>query len=295
MRIFKYFIPICSLVLVIISCEKDVNLLDENTKSVSLDSENSANIKVIDVFAGNTPVLPTAPSSLYTGPQVFIYANGAKLNGSALGYINGTQYTSLTTPTVPTAQGQPFPISSVYANIPFGNIRFDIVNARLNLAVVPNVPAPIKGDTLLTFNATLEKGKFYSFYMGDTVPNVRVTVKEDNLTLPEYQTYKIRLANFLMNNPTDIITLYSRRQQAEIITGITHKNVSDWVQLPLPVLSDTLEIRQTGSPLTYITVQAVGVITPGFAPVGLRMYTVIARGKSNVVGKAPSASIIINR
>lgn len=305
MRIFKYFIPICSVLLLIASCKKAINLLDENYKSVYLDSTNSANIKVIDIFAGNSPVLPTAPSSLYTGPQVFIYANGAKLNGTPLGYINGTQYNTLTAPTTqtpipsgptfPSAQGQPFPISNVYANVASGNIRFDLVSARLNLAVVPNVPAPIAGDTLLTFNTTLDKGKYYSFYIGDTVPNVRVTVKEDNLTLPDYQTYKIRLANFLMNNPTNVITLYSRRQQAEIITGVTHKNVSDFVQLPLTVISDTLEIRQTGSPVTYITVQSVGVITAAFAPVGQRMYTVIARGKTNVVGKAPSASIIINR
>ena len=126
------------LVISISSCIKDdVNLIDENNKWVYLDSSNSANIKVIQVFAGNTPLLPTAPS-IYTGPQVFIYANGAKLNGTALGYINGTTYTGAST--TPSALGSPWPITNVYANIPAGATRFDIINARMNLSVVPNIP-----------------------------------------------------------------------------------------------------------------------------------------------------------
>lgn len=273
------------LVISISSCIKDdVNLIDENNKWVYLDSSNSANIKVIQVFAGNTPLLPTAPS-IYTGPQVFIYANGAKLNGTALGYINGTTYTGAST--TPSALGSPWPITNVYANIPAGATRFDIINARMNLSVVPNIPGFIAGDTLATFNATLDKGKYYSLYIGDTVPTIRVTVKEDNFPLPDYQTYKIRVANFLMN-PLDTITLFSTRQNAEIISDITHKDVSNWVQLPLPVISDTLIFRKKGTTASYIQIN-------GFSPVGLRMYTVLARGKTTVTAKAPSASIITNR
>jgi Domain of unknown function (DUF4397) len=250
------------------SCDKGPNLIDENNKWVYLDSANSANVKFIQVFAGNTPKLPTAPNDS-TGPQVFIYANGQKLNGTALGY------------------GGVWPTTNVYSNIPPGSTRFDIINGRMNLSLVPNVPSFIAGDTLATFTATVDKGKYYSFYITDTVPTVRVTVKEDNLIVPDYQTYKIRVANFLMN-PLDTLTLFSVRQNAEIISDITHKNVSNWVQLPLPVISDTLVFRKKGTTAAY-------VVFNGFSPTGLRMYTFIGRGKTGVPAKRPATALITNR
>lgn len=249
-------------------CDKDVNLIDENNKWVYLDSSNSANIKIIQAFAGNTPQVPTAPNST-TGPQVFIYVNGQKLNGTVLSY------------------GGVFPVTNVYSTIPAGTTRFDIMNGRMNLNVVPNIPAYLAGDTLATFTATLNKGKYYSIYIGDTVPTVRATIKEDLFPVPDYQTYKIRVANFLMN-PLDTITLFSSRQNAEIISNITHKNVSDWVQLPLPVISDTLIFRKKGTTTAYIQFNT-------FSPVGLRMYTLMARGKTGVTNKAPATQLITNR
>lgn len=228
------------------------DLLAENEKWEFLDSTNNANIRVVHCFAGNTPQIPTAPN-LTTGPQVFVYANGKKLNGNALSY------------------GGQWPSPNVYAGIPSGTVEFRIVNARMNLGVVPNIPAPIAGDTLYTFSQQLEQGKNYSLFMGDTVPYIRFVVKEDVLTTPEYQTYKIRLAHMIMN-PTDTLSLYSRRQGAELISNITHKQISDWVQVPIPVISDTLEIRKKGSVATYIT---VGGTAPTFSPAGLRFYTVV--------------------
>lgn len=253
----------------IYGCDKNANLIDENNKWVLLDSTNSANVKFIQLFAGNTPQIPTAANAT-TGPQVFIYANGAKLNGLSLGY------------------GSVWPTTSIYGNIPSGSTVFHVINGRMDLSVVPNIPKFNAGDTLATFTATLDKGKYYSFYIGDTVPTVRVTVKEDNLIIPQPQTYKIRIANFSMNNnPTDTFTLFSARQGAEIITDITHKNVSDWVQLPVPILNDTLILRKKGSIVTYV----FGVL----APTAQRMYTIIGRGKTGVTAKLPSTTIITNR
>ncbi|MFN8251821.1 MAG: DUF4397 domain-containing protein [Ferruginibacter sp.] len=250
------------------SCDKNANLLDENNKWVYVDSANAANIKIVQVFAGNTPQVPTAPN-LTTGPQVFVYANGAKLNGTSLSY------------------GGAWPTPNVYATIPAGSTKFDVINGRMDLTVVPNVPKFIAGDTLNSLTVNLAKGKYYTLYIGDTVPSVQVTLKEDNLVTPDYQMYKIRVANLLMN-PTDTLTLYSTRQNAEVISNITHKNVSDWVQLPLPILSDTLVFRKKGTTTSYVQVN-------GFVPVGQRMYTMIGRGKTGVTGKTPVASIIINR
>ena len=173
------------------------------------------------------------------------------------------------------------------ATIPSGSTRFDFINGRLNLTVVPNVPAFIAGDTLATFTANLDKGKYYSLYIGDSFPTVRVTIKEDILIAPAFQTYKLRMANFVMN-PLDTFSLFSLRQNAEIIANITHKMVSDWVQLPLPIISDTLLIRKKGTTVTSVQIN-------GFSPTGQRMYTILARGKTGVIGKALGANIITNR
>ncbi len=271
MKIIKLVSLIIGISLVgIYSCKKSSNLIDDNNKWVYLDTVNNSNIKIVQVFAGNTPQIPTAPNAT-TGPQVFIYANGQKLNGLSLGY------------------GSVWPNTNVYGNIPSGTVKFDIINARMDLTVVPNIPKFIAGDTLSSFTATLDKGKFYSMYIGDTVPNVRVTIKEDILTIPDPLTYKIRIANFSMNNnPTDTFNLFSVRQNAEIITDISHKNVSDWVQIPIPILNDTLVFRKKGTVLPILTVS----IPPNAAQ---RMITIVARGKTGVIGKLPSFTAYLNR
>lgn len=254
--------------LFIISCEKKDNIA-ENNKWIYVDSVNNTNVRAIHCFAGNTPQLPTA--TLNTGPQIFVYANGAKLNGNALSY------------------GGQWPSPSVYASIPqTGNVRFDIVMARLNFSAVPLLPAPIAGDTLLTVNANLTKGKFYSLYFGDTVGGpYRLQVVEDQLDLPQYQQYKIRLANWSMN-PLDTLDVFSVRQQTNILTDVTHKQVSNWVEYPLPPISDTLYVRRKGT-----TVNITSVL--GFVPAGLRMYTLVMRGKTGVTSKGASTGLLINR
>ncbi|MBC7850128.1 MAG: DUF4397 domain-containing protein [Chitinophagaceae bacterium] len=272
MKFVKSILFICCCGIIAASCTRG-NLLDENIQWQQVDPGKAANIKLIQNFAGNTPQLPTA-ANLTTGPQLFLYANGKKVTGNAVGYAGI------------------FPATTVYASIePGTNIRFDLIMARMNLTVVPNVPAFNGGDTLATFNQTLEAGKFYSFMVGDTVPTIRVTVIEDDLTAPAYQTYKIRLANWVMN-PGDTLSLYSRREKKEIIQDVAHKKASDWVQLPLPIISDTLELRKKGSQTIYVT---VGGTAPTFTPTGMRMYTVVARGKTGVTAKIPSASIFTNR
>jgi len=89
-------------------------------------------------------------------------------------------------------------------------------------------------------------------------------------------------------NLGDTINVYSRREGREIIQNITHKQISDWIELPLPVISDTIELRKKGTTAAYISVLT-------FSPAGMRMYTILSRGKTGLTGKLPTASIITNR
>jgi hypothetical protein len=262
------FITTITLSAILLSCNKEkTDLIAENNKWVYVDSTKSANVRIIHCMAANAPSLPTASAT--AGPQVFVYANGQKLNGNALSYF-----------------GQ-WPSPNVYALIPSGtNVRFDIVMARLNLAVVPNVPAPVAGDTLFSFNGSLSNGKFYSLYLGDSAASFRGQLVEDVLTLPEYQKYKIRLVNYTMN-PLDTFVVYSRKQGVNIIQDVTHKQISNWSEFDLPITVDTLDLRRKNS--------TVNITTFPFLPTGLRMYSLIARGKNLLTGKLTASSIVTNR
>jgi hypothetical protein len=95
------------------------------------------------------------------------------------------------------------------------------------------------------------------------------------------------MANWLMNLG-DTISVFSRRENREIIQNISHKQISDWIELPLPVISDTIELRKKGTTTAYISIQ-------GFVPAGMRMYTILTRGKTGLTGKLPAGTIITNR
>ncbi len=269
----KRLIIICSAIALItasiIGCKKEDNIA-KNNKFIYADSVENGNFRVIHCFAGNTPQLPTASAN--TGPQVFIYANGMKLNGNALSY------------------GGQWPSPSVYANVPAtGNVRFDVVMARLNFASVPVIPSPIAGDTLLTVNANITKGKFYSLYFGDSVGGpYKLEVREDVLAVPAYQKYKIRLANWSMNQ-SDTFDVFSRRENAVIINNVSIKQISNWIELPLPIIADTIDIRRKNTTTIFATSNG------SFIPVGLRMYTLMVRGKTGVTGKGASVGVLINR
>jgi hypothetical protein len=274
MRIIRILLlPFFASLFIHSACNKEDGIA-ANYKFEFVDSLDVGFVRLVHCFAGNTPQLPTVTN---TGPQVFFYANGNKMNGNVLSYAGN------------------WPSPSVYANMKTGNnIRFDVVMGRLNLNVVPNVPAPAAGDTLLTFNQTIQKGKFYTFYIGDTTgAPLRVIVREDQLPEPEEGRFKIRLANFTMN-ATDTLVLYSRVFRANMSFLAAHKEVTDWVEFPMPpVLNDTIEIRRknTVTPLYY----AGGAAPTAFTPIGKRMYTVVCRGKTGVTAKGPSASVVTNR
>ncbi len=268
---YQLLFVLCALATTFLGCDKDgEDLIDQNNKWEYLDSSKVSFVKFYQVFAGNSPTLPTAASAT-TGPQMLIYANGQKITGNSVGY------------------GGIFPATNVYAAIPAGNTRFDIINGRLDLTVVPNIPKSIAGDTLASFNTTLVAGKNYSLFIGDTVPTVRVTLKEDKFTTPDVGTYKLRVANMYMNTvpTTDTVSLWSVRQNGFVISNVSHKEISDWVQLPVPIINDTIYFVRKGSGTPYVT----GI---AFLPTTLRSYTVMGRGKANVTGKTNAITFITN-
>lgn len=252
------------------SCTKK-DLISENDKWEYTDDHNVGYVKVLHNYSGKTPALPSA-----TSPAIFVYANGAKLNGTSLGYVGV------------------WPTTAVYAEIKAGANTFLGVLARMNTTVTPNVPAPVAGDTIINFNFNVEKGKYYSVYLVDTAPTMRALIKEENFTVPAVGKYKIRLAN-LTSNPLDSLILYSRNARANLISNITHKQISDFIELPLNTINDTLEIRRPGGTTFMYYVNSQTAPQP-FFPVSQRIYTVVARGRTaSTPNNTPSANLVTNR
>ncbi len=250
---------------VLMGCSKKKDLIDENNKWQFTDPANAAYLRIIHSHAANTPTLTGT-----TGPQVFVYLNSQKLNGTSLSYAGA------------------WPATSVYAAVPAGLKTYEFVMARMSTAT-PSVPVPIAGDTVARayFNSTA--GKYYSMYLVDTFPALTTLITEDALVVPANGNYSIRLVNTTAN-VTDTLSLFSRLSQTNIISNITHKKTSSFVELPIPIISDTLEVRKKG---TTVAAYYVGSQTApqSFSPIGKRIYTVVARGKNGLTGKTPSASL----
>jgi hypothetical protein len=273
MKLVKiYFLFFIAAVCFMHSCDKK-DLIAENDKWIFADTSDVGYVRLIHSHAAVAPQIPTAAAN--TGPQVFVYANGQKLNGNALSY------------------GGNWPSPNVYATIPTGNVNFTVVMARLNTLVTPNVPAPIAGDTILKYTQAIEKGKSYSMILVDTFPAMKAFTKEDDLTLPALDKYRIRLINTTAN-PLDTVSLYSRNLKQFIITDIKHKETSKIVELNVPTINDTLEVRK---PNGTVALYFVGSQTApqAFAPISQRIYTVVCRGKTGLTTKTPSASLVVNR
>lgn len=263
--------------ILLLSCNKnDKDLILENKDWVFLDAGKFAFVRFFDAYAAQSPQLPGVATN--TGPQVFMYGNGVKLNHSNLGY------------------GAAWPATSVYGAIQAGPTTFHIVMARLNTAT-PQQPAPNPGDTLHTFNYTTTAGRYYSMFITDTT-TMRSVVFDDAPIFPPEGKYRIRFINMTMN-PLDTLNLYSRLEGRNIIVNIRHKQNSDFLERTVPAISDTLEVRKGGATVaTYF----VGSRTApqSFSPVSKRIYTVVAYGKdglgsgTTIANKTPIATLITN-
>ncbi len=259
------------LVMLTYSCKK-VDLIADNRKWEFPDEGDFANVRIFHNYSGKTPILP-----LGTGPVVFMYTNGKKLNGNGLSYAGN------------------WPSPNDYATLPTGVNNFNAVLARLS-TTVPQVPLPIAGDTVMSFTETLVKGKHYSLFLVDTAPTMRHVLVNDDLTVPAIGKYKIRLANFINNTVPDTLSLYSRLSASNIVTGIKQREVSPFFEMPTSTLNDTLELRKNN--VTMATYFVGGSTAQSFFPVSQRIYTVVCRGRAGVAtspNNLPSAGVLTNR
>ncbi len=262
-KIITLIIPVLFLVT---ACEKKASYTAE------FDYNNTANnafVKFVNAYAYATPVFAGQTSA-----SIQLTYNGTQFNGTPIGL------------------GGAFPGNPNYAAVPRETSPQNMI-VRLGLGIPP---AAVQDSVLFTFQPNLTLGKYYTYFFCDSISNLskRILVTEDDVREPGgINLYRIRFVNLLPNMPTATPTLelFSFRARAVIFTGIPSRGVTPFIEVPVQGLniSDTLQIRYTGTTTALATLNGLGVA-------GQASITVFARGfVGGVSPRAPVLSSYRNR
>jgi Domain of unknown function (DUF4397) len=215
----------------------------------------NANIRFIHAYTSLTPsaAVPAA------GPVVDFFVNNEKISG--IGSTTGT--------VAAIAYGGVFPLpAGQYASVVPGEVPIK--------AAVYRAPGstPQATDVIANGKFNLEAGKFYSAFLVDTMPspapaNVNIAIVQDDITKAKSGSFKIRFAHMI---PTlDTLEIVQKTGLRLLVTDITYKKVSNFIELPLFSSSDSIYLRRKGS-------TAVLTGSGAFLPGSERVYTFLCRG-----------------
>jgi hypothetical protein len=260
------FIFILVISIVLIACNKDVS--------------HNAEFKLADNYFTYIKFIHAYP---YATPSYSIPANGPTIQ---LTY-NNAQFSA-----TPISLGGTFPASPGYAASDRG-ITITDLGLRMSTGIPP---AAVKDSFLFTTPTAYVRGKYYSYFFVDSIPNStkRMLVVEDDIKTPNGPSlYRIRFVNLLLNMPTatPVLDLYSTRAKSVIFTGIPSRGVTPFIELPIQGVNtpDTLQLRYTGSSTALATLNTVSLQ-------GQISLTVFARGLVGATGtRAPGISTYRNR
>ena len=228
------------------ACEKD--LIDANQKW-EFSNPNNSNLKVVNAYTSNVPApLP----AVGTSSTFFIFQNSSKLNGNALG-----------------AAGS-WPGPTTYASIPAGTTNFNILLSR---RIGNEYGLPVRGDTAFRGNIALDAGKYYTMFMIGESPTQSLYTVEDKIQDPKENFYAVRFANLVVSAIPKPVDIFSRRERKKIATNLIYKSVTDFTQLAIPSVTDTLDVMNAGTTKILYSLNT-------FTPVSRRIYTFYTYGRT---------------
>jgi hypothetical protein len=229
-------------VLVITACEKESALQQRG------EPREGAGLKVMHLS-------PNAPS-------LNLYVDGTKAIGMLastdveLGFAFGAILPSL---------------SGGYAIVPAGNHSVS--------AIVPHSSATLPDQTLVTKNADLVLGKFYTVAIVDSISRLDAVIVEDDLNVPDTSKAYFRIANFMLNGTADVeVTSTTIPGYTFQKNGLAYKSVSAFDTITQATYKILLRANGSATRLDSIT---------AFAPQKGRKYTLYTRG---VVGQTGSTN-----
>ncbi len=235
----------------VISCEK-FNI-EDNKEWINSDP-TKANLKIVNAYTSNTP----AGASGVGVTRFYAFQDKTKLSGNAI------------------ASPGIWPNNTGYASIEPGNSNlFMILDRKVN-----NVyGASIVGDTAFKAVFNLKAGTNYTAFLVGVSPTQEVITIEDDMQKASEGKYKIRVAN-LVPSPARPISIYSRREKKMIAINVDYKKVAAFIELPVPSISDTLDVYESSNlskPIYSLN---------NFYGNNKRSYTVYANGRTGFRNEA---------
>lgn len=151
-------------------------------------------------------------------PNLLMTANGQTINPTALAY------------------GGAFPTAS-YAILPTGDVTLDFIRSD-------------SSKSLFSTKVNLVDGKYYSVYIGDTVPTPNISLIEDDIKAFQDTVLRLRFVNVLSGKTKDTLDLVYKNTNTVVASGITYGKASTFAFQPTTT-ADTFFYRKTGTTVIY--------------------------------------------
>ncbi len=244
------------------ACKK--NDLNESKRWAISDVTN-AWVKYHNSYTALTPSLGVPAN----GPSVNFYVNNVKMNGPTMAY--GSFFPNVTG-------------GGAFAAAPSGQVN---IKAVLNRTTGTGLPS----DTIASYNFGLGASKSHSVILIDEMPNPtpdnpNMLVIQEDVAMPAYGKFKLRLLNLIAT--TEVFELYNSTTATIVVPSVKFKDVSNWVELPVPASGNVFQIRLAGTTTVMATASS-------FTPANQRSYTFWARGNPAVSGRARTLSQYITQ
>jgi Domain of unknown function (DUF4397) len=183
-------------------------------------------------------------------PSLSLTANGQVINSIGVAY------------------GGAFPTSG-YVVLPTGEVTLDFIRTD-------------SSKSLFSTKVTLAEGKWYSVYVGDTIPTPTVSLIEDDIKAFQDTFLRVRFVNVLSGRPKDTLELVRKNDNSVVATGVTYGKASEFKFVPATT-ADTFFYRKVGTTAIY-PLTANSILT---AKRTGQTLTFLARGVNNKIGTSP--------
>lgn len=170
------------------------------------------------------------------------------------------------------AYGGAFPTSG-YAVLPTGDVTLDFIRTD-------------SSKSFLTTKVNLAEGKWYSIYVGDTVPTPTITLIEDDIKTFQDTFLRVRFVNVLSGRTKDTLDLVRKNDNSVVASAVTYGKASEFKFVPTTV-ADTFFYRKTGTTVIYpLTANTIFTVKRN-----AQTITFLARGLNNKTTGTQTAKI----
>jgi hypothetical protein len=179
-------------------------------------------------------------------PSLQMTANGQVINPTGIAY------------------GGSFPTSG-YAVLPTGEVSLDFIRTD-------------SSKSLFSTKVRLLEGKYYSIYVGDTVPTPTISLIEDDIKTFQDTFLRVRFVNVLSGKTKDTLEFVRKNDNSVVATGITYGKASEFKFVPATA-ADTFFYRKVGTTAIYpLTINSI------LSNRKAQTLTFLARGVNNKIG-----------